>query len=153
MERVLYELDRFDNDVTATYFEPQLVAAGAEPTGAWLSMLYYDRAMFMLMAGDWTNIGDQLDAQVYQATSNAGAGAKVIAGKAITTYTSLATDEDNLWYIHIDVSELDVDLYFAYIQLQITVSANDSVYIAALCERESRVFEPVPITNVTEIIA
>jgi len=93
-----------------------------------------------------------LDAQVYQATSNAGAGAKVIAGKAITTYTSLATDEDNLWYIHVDVSELDVDLYFAYIQLQITVSQGDSVYLAALCERESRVFEPVPVTNVTEIV-
>ena len=152
MERALYELNRFDSDVTATYFEPQLVAAGAEPVGAWLSMLYYDKAMFIIQGGDWTNIGDQLDAGVLQATSNAGAGSKAVAGKTITTYTSTATNENNIWYIHVDVSELDVDGGYAYIQLYVTVSANDSVYLAAICEREHRVFEPVPVTNVTEIV-
>lgn len=152
MERALYELNRFDNDVTACYFEPQLVAAGAEPAGAWLGMANYDRAMFIIQAGDWTNIGDTLDAGVMQATSNAGAGTKAIGGKTITTYTSLATNENNLWFIHVDISELDVDGGYAFIQLYVTVSANDSVYLAAVCQRQSRVFEPVPVTNVTEII-
>lgn len=152
MERALYELNRFDTDATACYFEPQLVAAGAEPVGAWLGMANYDRIMFIVMAGNWTNIGDTLDAGVMQATSNAGAGTKAVAGKAITTYTSTATDENNIWYIHVDISELDVDLYYAYVQLYVTVSANDSVYLAAICHRESRVFEPIPVTNVTEII-
>ena len=152
MERALYELNRFDNDITACYFEPQLVAAGAEPVGAWLGMANYDRAMFIIQGGDWTNIGDQLDAGVMQATSAAGAGPKAVAGKVITTHTSLATNENNLWYIHVDVSELDVDGGYAWIQLYVTVSAGDSVYLAAVCQRESRVFEPVPRTNVTEVI-
>jgi hypothetical protein len=152
MERALYELNRFDNDITACYFEPQLVAAGAEPVGAWLGMANYDRAMFIIQGGDWTNIGDQLDAGVMQATSAAGAGTKAIAGKTITTYTSTATNENNIWYIHVDISELDVDGGYAWIQLYVTLSANDSVYLAAICQRESRVFEPVPTTNVTEIV-
>jgi hypothetical protein len=151
VERKLYEQNRFDSDVTACYFEPQLVAGGAEPAGAWLGMANYDKAMFIIQGGNWTNIGDQLDAVVMQATDNAGAGSKVV-GKAITTYTSLATNEDNIWFIHINVSELDVDNSFAFIQLVLTVSAGDSVYLSAVCQRQSRVFEPVPVTNVTEIV-
>jgi len=151
MERALYELNRFDNDITACYFEPQNMAAGAN-AGAWLGMANYDRAMFIILGGDCANIGDQLDASVNQATDNAGAGSKAVAGKAITTVTSVATNQDDLWFIHLDVSELDVDGGYAFIQLVITVSAGDTWYIGAVCQRESRVFEPVPRTNVTEVI-
>lgn len=157
MERALYEQNRFANDITPCYFEPALVAQGAEPVGAWLSMENYDKAMFIIQGGNWTNIGDTLDAQVWQANTAVGGGAKVMSldpleAKAITTYTSAAVDENNLWYIHVDISELDVDGGFAWIQLRLAVSAGDSVYLAAVCQRQSRVFEPVPVTNVTEII-
>ena len=154
MERALYELNRFDTDVVGApcYFEPQLVVDAAEPVGAWLGMANYDRAMFIIQAGEWTNIGDTLDAAVWQATSAAGAGAKPVVGKAITTYASTAAAENNLWYIHLDVSELDVDGGFAWIQLRVDVSAGDSVYLAVVCQRESRVFEPVPRPEVEEVI-
>jgi len=153
MERALYELNRFDNDATACYFEPAYVAQGAEPVGAWLGMANYDKAMFILLGGDCTNIGDVLTATVWQATSAAGAGAKLVAGKNITAYTTAATNLNNLWYISVKVDELDVDNYFTWIQLVITVSANDSMYLACVCQRQSRVFEPVPVTNVRQIIA
>jgi len=151
MERALYELNRFDNDITACYFEPQNMAAGAN-AGAWLGMANYDRAMFIIQGGDCKNIGDQLDAAVMQATDNAGGGVKAVAGKAITTRTSTATNQNDLWFIHVDVSELDVDGGYAFIQLVITVSATDTWYISVVCQRESRVFEPVPRTNVREVI-
>lgn len=152
MNRKLYEQHRFDSDVSACYFEPQLVAGGAEPAGAWLGMANYDKAMFVILGGDCINIGDQLDVSVNQATDNAGAGTTPVVGKAIATVTSLATDQDDLWLIHLDVSELDVDNGFAFIQLAITVSAADSWYLGVVCHRQSRVFEPVPVTNVTELV-
>lgn len=153
MERALYELNRFDTDGAACYFEPQYVAGGAEPAGAWLGMANYDKAMFILLGGNCTNVGDVLTAAVWQATSAAGANLKLVVGKNITAYTTGAMNLNNLWYIAVNVDELDVDNAFAWIQLVITVSAADSMYLAAVCQRQSRVFEPVPVPSVTEIIA
>jgi len=154
MERKLYEQNRLDVNLAGLpcYFKPQLVTAGAEPAGPWLDLANYDKVMFVIMGGDCANIGDTLDALVNQATSAAGANTKPIIGKAITTVTSTATTQNDMWFIHVDISELDVDAYFAFVQLEITISANDTWYIAAFCLREQAVFEPVSMTRVTELI-
>jgi len=151
MERKLYEQNRLDTDSVACLFEPQNMAAGANAS-IWLGLANYDKVMFVILGGDCANIGDQLDISVNQATDNAAAGSKAIAGKAITTVTSVATNQNMMWFIHVDISELDVDGYYAFVQLVITVSAADTWYIAAFCLREQRVFEAAPTTNVTEII-
>jgi len=153
-ERKLYEQNRLDVNIAGApcYFEPQLVTAGAEPVGSWLDLANYDKVMFVILGGDCANIGDTFDALVNEATDNAGAGAKPIVGKAISTRTSTATDQNDMWFIHVDISELDVDNYYAFVQLEIDVSQGDTWYIAAFCLREQSVFEAVSMTRVREVI-
>lgn len=153
MERKLYELNRLDTDTVPCLVEPQVLAAGVTST-AWLGMLYYDRIMFLIAGGAANDAAATLDVQVNQATSNAGAGSKVIAGKAIATVTAGAgfATLDQLFLIHVDISELDVDGYYAYVNLDITVSTADTWTIAVLPLREHRVFEVVPRGNVTQLI-
>ena len=153
MNRTLYEQNRLDTDAQACLVEPQVLAAGATATG-WLGVAGYDKFMFVIMGGAAAGATDTLDVQINQATSNAGANAKVVAGKAITQVVAgagFATLND-IWYIHLDISELDVDNFFAFVNATITVSAQDTWAIAAFCLREHRVFEEVPTTNVTEIV-
>lgn len=152
MERKLYELNRLDNDVDACLVAPQ-VFSGVTATG-WLGMLYYDRIMFLIQGGAANDATATLDVQVNQATSNAGANSKVIAGKAIAQVVAGAgcATLNQLFLIHVDISELDVDAYFAYVNLDITVSTDDTWYIAVLPLRQHRVHEVVPRTNVTQLI-
>lgn len=153
MERKLYELNRFDNDVDACLVEPQVLAAGVTATG-WLGMLYYDRIMFLIQGGPANDAAAALDVQVNQATSNAGANSKIIAGKAIVQVVAGAgfATLNQLFLIHVDISELDVDGYFAYVNLDITVSALDTWTVSVVPLRQHRVHEVVPRTNVTQLI-
>ena len=151
MERKLYEQNRLDTTGQACLIEPQNLAGGVT-NSIWLGVQHYDKFMFVIMGGNCANIGDTLDAHVEQATTTGGAGAKVVAGKAITQVVSTATDQDDIWYIHLYIDELDVDAYYDSVRLVLEVSANDTWYIAAFCLREQRVFEISPVTSVTEII-
>jgi len=153
MERKLYEQNRFDTDSIACLIEPQILAAGTT-SSIWLGVHSYDRLMFIIQGGAANDATATLDALVRQATSAAGAGAKVITGKAITQVTAgagFATLND-LWYIHVEPLELDVNGGFSHVQLQVIVSQDDTWYISAVCQRETREYEIVPTTNVTEIV-
>lgn len=51
-----------------------------------------------------------------------------------------------------DISELDVDNYFAFVNLTITILQGRTWTIGVVPQRQHRVFEVVPRTNVTQLI-
>lgn len=152
-EEKLYELNRFDTDTFACLVKPQTLGAGVYGT-IWLGLGAYDKVMFIIQGGVANDAAATLDALVNQATDNAGAGSKPIAGKAITQVVAGAgfATLNQLFYIHVDIEELDVDNGFAFAQLYLTVSTGDTWNIAVLCQRQHRVFEPVAVTYVTQLI-
>lgn len=152
-ERSLYELNRFDMDTRSCLLEPQVLAGGLTST-IWVSLLYYDRVLFVIQGGAASAADATLDVQVNQATSNAGANSKVIAGKAIATVTAGAgfATLNQLFLIQVDISELDVDNYFAYVNLDITIGQARTWTIGIVPMRQHRVFEVVPHPYVTQLI-
>lgn len=86
--------------------------AGGEST-EWVAMTNYHRAVVMVFCGALTGT---LDVAVWQATNAAGAGAKVVTGKAITQLA--ATDDYDQCIIELKTEELDVDGGFDYIRAQ-----------------------------------
>jgi len=86
--------------------------AGGEST-EWVSLQNYHRAVVMVFCGALTGT---LDVALWQATNAAGAGAKVIAGKAITQLA--ATDDYDQCIIELKTEELDVDGGFDFIRAQ-----------------------------------
>jgi len=118
--------------------------AGGEST-EWVSLANYHRAVVMVFAG---NLAGTLDAAVWQATNAAGAGAKVVAGKAITQLT--ATDDQSKCIIELQTEELDVDGGFDHIRVQtVNGAANDyGVFIFGVVPR----FPPGPTTGWDEIV-
>jgi len=95
--------------------------AGGEST-EWVSLQNYHRSVTMVFCGALTGT---LDVALWQATNAAGAGAKVIAGKAITQLA--ATDDYNQVIIELKTEELDVDGGFDYIRAQ-TVNGAANIY-------------------------
>lgn len=69
-----------------------------------------------------------LAAKLEQATSDAGAGAKDITGKAITALTEAGTDDNKQALINLRAEELDVENDFDYVRLTLT-PAVDAVLI------------------------
>ena len=105
--------------------------AGGEST-EWVSLQNYHRAVVMVFCGA---LGGTLDVALWQATNAAGAGAKVIAGKAITQLTG-ADDYDQV-IIELQTEELDVDNGFDHIRAQTTNGAANvyGVYVFGVVPR------------------
>ncbi|MEL6318711.1 MAG: hypothetical protein AAFR16_13855, partial [Pseudomonadota bacterium] len=71
--------------------------------------------------------GGSVAAKLVQATDDAGAGAKDVEGKAITTLTESGTDDsDQQAMINLNAEELDVDGGFTHFALSITVAGATS---------------------------
>ena len=158
-ERSLVERDRHDGDAVACLLEPQVVAAGTSTTPT-VSMRGYDRCLFSILGGAANDGTATLDIVVHQCTqaADAGADAKVLAGlygsKAITQVTS-GTDFATLnqkWLIEVSTEEMDVDANFDFLLLSITVSTADTWTLAVEAQRSGADYEPVAVTNITEVI-
>jgi len=91
---------------------PPLTYAGGVST-PWFAVNDFHRVIVIVSAGTLTGT---LDAAVFQATNIAGAGAKIVAGKAITQLQ--ATDDQDICGIEIRTEELDVDGGFDCLRVQ-----------------------------------
>ena len=87
----------------------------------------------------------------WQATSAAGADAKIIAGKAITQLTQAGGDGGDLVAIELRTEELDVNGEFAYVAAIVTVG-NAASELSAVLLLGCTNYAPVPVTAWTEIV-
>lgn len=92
----------------------------------WVDMGDFEQAMVLVMAGT-LGTNATFAAAVRQATSAAGAGAKAITGKSITTLTQASPDDsDKQAIVNVRGSDLDVANGFRYISVRITVATATS---------------------------
>lgn len=158
-ERKIYERDRHDGDAVACSLAPQIVAAGVTNTPT-VTMQGYDQVLWCLLGGAANDAAATLDAVVMQCTQAADAGgdAKVLAGllgsKAITQVAGGASFEslNQKWLLHVRTEEMDVDGGFNFLFLRITISAQDTWYLACEAVRSSASYEPVATTNITQVV-
>lgn len=108
----------------AAVIDPDAYAAASHSSG-WVDMATYEAILAIVFAGT-LGASATLDAKLEQATSAAGAGAKDIAGKAITQLTQAGTDSDKQALIECRSEDLDVDNGFTHVRLTITVATATS---------------------------
>ncbi len=111
------------------------ISATTVQTSAWLDATIFHNILFKVSVGVIAATG-LVDAQVQQATSNAGAGAKAITGKSITTFTA-AANSGNQALINLRQEDLDIANGFKWVQLSITPSV-----AAALISGAALGFDP-----------
>jgi hypothetical protein len=128
---------------------PALRGIGVYNT-VWLRMNNHQRAVFLLDVGAMGAFST-LDMTIQQATNTAGAGAKAIAGKAITQLTQVGGDENEQIVIELRTAELDVDGGFDTIRAQVTV-AGAQVLFSLKPLRGCSNQPPVPVGLWTEIV-
>lgn len=80
---------------------------------AWVSVQTYHRVFVEIVTGNMVN---PLDVSIWQATNDAGAGAKIVSGKEITQLNG--GDDNNAVGIELRTEELDVDGGFDHIRVQ-----------------------------------
>lgn len=102
---------------------PDVHAVGARQT-AWIAAGQAAKFMAVIFAGT-LGAGATLDAKLEQATDAAGAGAKDIAGKAITQLVK-ATDDDKQAIINLNQDQLDINAGYTHFRLTMTVAAANS---------------------------
>lgn len=131
------------------YLIYQILAPGTH-ISPYVALNDMHRAGFQIFVGNM-GPGSDVTFQPMQATTTAGAGAKVVAGKATTTLDQAAGDGvDHLW-IELQTEELDVDGGFDCVALRAIVQDNPievTYYIWGVCPR----YPPVPTTFWTEIV-
>ncbi|MFO7858380.1 MAG: hypothetical protein R6V11_05590 [Ectothiorhodospiraceae bacterium] len=128
---------------------PDSYAIGIHPTG-WDSMANHQRGFFHLKVGEMQG-GSTVDVQIWQATDAAGAGAQIVAGKAITQLTAAGGDGGDDVCIEIRTEEMDVADDYCYINAYVTVGGAASELAATMFLGASN-YPPVPVTAWTEII-
>jgi hypothetical protein len=101
---------------------------GSAVTG-WLDMSKFDKIMAVIDAGV-LGANATLEAKIQQATSVGGAGAKDIAGKAITQLTKAGADDNKWAVINLQGDDLDVTGGVRFVQLSLTVATAASLLSA-----------------------
>jgi len=132
---------------------PVSQAAGAVSTG-WISMQNWRSVMAIVQAGV-LGAAATLDAKLEQATSAAGAGAKDIAGKAVTQLTQAGTDSNKQAIINLRQVELDFANGYSHVRLTLTVGTQASLVSAVLLGLDAR-YNPASDSDaatVDEIVA
>lgn len=106
--------------------DPVAIPTGIVTTG-WIDMAKTPNLLAVIMAGA-LGAGGTIDAKLQQASSAAGAGAKDIAGKAITQLTQAGTNKSNKQVqINLRGEELDRNGGFSFVRLSMTVAVATSV--------------------------
>jgi hypothetical protein len=118
--------------------------------GLYVSMANHQRAVFLLGTGAM-GAGATLDFQVWQATSAAGANAKIVGGKAITQLSQAAGDASDAVAIELRTEELDVDGGFSYVMGFFIIGTNTVTFTGMLLLGGTNQ-APVPVGNWTEIV-
>jgi hypothetical protein len=123
-------------------------AAGNYNT-AWADVSTYHRAAVIINVGDMAATAT-LNVIIQEAQDAAGTGVAAIAGKAITQLTQAGGDGDDIVIMELRSEELTPG--FDFIRAQATV-ANAAVDLALEVVGLIPRFPPVPLTNVTEVVA
>jgi hypothetical protein len=98
--------------------DPVSQAAGSVSTG-WISAANFERFQAAIQVGAFGALAT-VDANLQQATSAAGAGAKAIAGKAITQLVAAGGNNRQV-LVNLRAPEMDINNGFNYFNLTITV--------------------------------
>lgn len=131
---------------------PGATVAGTTSTG-WIDMAKTPELLAIVMAGV-IGAGGTIDAKFQQATSSGGAGAKDIAGKAITQLTQAGTDKSNKQaQINLRAEELDRNNGFQFVRLSLTVATATSGASALVLGTSARFSPPAPAATVIETVA
>jgi hypothetical protein len=128
---------------------PASQAAGSVASG-WIPAANFQKFLALVQVGVF-GASATVDANIQQATSAAGAGAKAIgAGRAITQ--ALAGGGNNVQAeINLDAQELDVANGFAFIQLTITVGTAATLVAGAVLGFNPR-FAPASDFNTAAVV-
>ncbi|MGL3208696.1 hypothetical protein [Bradyrhizobium sp. BR 1433] len=94
-------------------------SANAVQTTGWIDASKFHNYMAVLMVGA-LGASATVDAKIQQATSSGGAGAKDIAGKAVTQLTKVGTDDNKQVLINLKQDDLDMNNGFKFFQLSMT---------------------------------
>lgn len=117
----------------------------------WVRASDYHQFLAIIQAGD-LGASATVDASIRQATDGAGAGAKAIAGAAITQLTQAGTDSDKIALINLDPNKLDVDGGFDFISVRLTVGVATSEVAALLLGFHARFGIASHIAAVDEVV-
>jgi hypothetical protein len=95
------------------------VSSSSVVTSGWVDMAGWYAMMAIISAGA-LGASATVDAKLEQATSAAGAGAKVVTGKTITQLTKAGTDDNKQVIINLKQTDLDFANDFQFVRLSIT---------------------------------
>lgn len=176
-ERTLYEKVRFDADSQACLMEPQSVGPpavftptidmGGVPGAVGTRHESYDEVVFCIQVGAALDATTALDVEALESVTAAAAQgaagtatARTLASGAKAITQLVAGDDfatlNQKVLIYVRADELDVDNLYRYIQLEVTVSAADTVLLAIEADRTIASDEPVtgltPAGNIAEIV-
>ena len=128
-----------------------LLRANGTYTTAYVSGMDYHRYLIDIYVGALA-AGATLDAQVYQATTTAGAGAKVITGKAITQLTQAGGDT-NCGHVFIEVrgEELDTNGNFDCLGVTLVGGVGNTTWGVTIYGIEPR-HAPASVTALQEVV-
>jgi hypothetical protein len=95
------------------------VSSAAALASGWVDAAQYQNLLAVIQLGVM-QAGATVDAKLQQATDNAGAGAKDIAGKAIAQFLHATPDDGKQALINFRQDDLDVAGGFRYVKLVMT---------------------------------
>ena len=130
-------------------FFPATYAIGVYQS-AWANMANNQRAVFVLGTGAMA-AGATVDVQLWQATDAAGAGAVIIAGKAIIQLGQALGDGNDSVAIELRTEEMNVSAGYNYISAVVTVGGNTCALTGTFFLGGTNQ-APVPIGLWTEIV-
>lgn len=131
-------LKAIDRVIALGGIDPQSIASGATVSSPWIPVALWGQIMALIQTGV-ISAGGSVTAQLYQATSAAGAGSKVITGKATSAALTAAANSPSAQVeINLKGEELDVTNGFAFIQLQITATGAAALASAQLFGHDAR---------------
>ncbi len=118
--------------------DPQQIGSGATVSSGWVNMAYFGQLEVLLMTGA-ISAGGSVNIQLYQATSAAGANAKVITGKTLPTALTYASNPTSAQAeINLKGEELDVTNGFAFVQAQVTATGAAAFAAASILGHDPR---------------
>lgn len=133
--------------------DPDAYAAGTYTSG-WIDMQDFFSVMGIVLVGDMVATST-VDAKFQQATSVGGAGAKDVAGAAITQLTQSGTDDNKQAVINLSQGDLDFNNGFRWVRLSMTVAAAASDAGAVVIGFDNRYggANTVDASTVDEVVA
>ena len=144
-------LKNIDRQAHLGGIDPQSIAGGNTISSGWVNMQLFGSLLVLIQTGVITATGS-VTAQLYQATSAAGAGSKVITGKATSTALTAAANSPSAQVeINLKGEELDVSNGFSFVQVQVsavTAAALASATILGCDPREGPASQNIPATLV-----